>query len=120
MIPTVPTVERFWSSNGPCAIPGAIHILQLDATGNPHEVFSGEFIIVDISDLEKDGTKELIGLPDPSQVWGPYESYSPYFVYKFCPKTPALLSYSLHLSFLREYRRCPWSARQEKAGHHEA
>jgi hypothetical protein len=93
----IPTLILFCV--GYASSPGAIHMLQLGKDGYPHEVFSGEFLILDITDVNQDGRKELVGLPALGEVWGRcYETYNPRYVYTYSDDPASPLKYSLELS----------------------
>jgi hypothetical protein len=74
--------------------PGKLHIIVLDKTGKPNEVFSNNFDINKFIDVDKDGSKELVGSHSCAQTWKCYESYSPFAVYELSDS----MTYSLNLS----------------------
>lgn len=64
--------------------PERLHVIGLDAAGDPKLLFNQIFHLAELADLDGDGTKEMAGLPCFSQSWGnDFLTYDPYNVYKF-------------------------------------
>jgi len=79
--------------------PERLHVIGLDAAGDPKLLFNQIFHLAELIDLDGDGTKEIVGLPCFSQTWGDnLLTYDPLHVYKF-ESTPQLeLKFSPPLS----------------------
>ena len=82
--------------------PERLHVIGLDASGDPKLLFNQIFHIAELRDLDGDGTKEMVGLPCFSQAWGSaFLTYDPYNVYKFPSLTDSATKLSVELS--KEY-----------------
>ncbi|HEY2168668.1 MAG TPA: hypothetical protein VGJ30_03525, partial [Candidatus Angelobacter sp.] len=79
--------------------PERLHVIGLDAAGDPKLLFNQIFHVAELADLDGDGTKEMAGLPCFSQTWGSnLLTYDPLHVYKL-ESTPKLeLKLSVPLS----------------------
>lgn len=80
--------------------PGSLHVLSLDRSGYPTNVFSSEtFELAAIKDLDGDGISELVGKHCLSQLWGTcFSTYDPFSVYRLSQTTSGKARLSLPLS----------------------
>jgi len=63
--------------------PGEMTLIGFDATGYPRLLFRKEFDLTDVTDLDRDGTPEIVGKPSLSQTYGKCSAtYDPYAVYR--------------------------------------
>jgi len=82
--------------------PERLHVIGLDAAGDPKLLFNQIFHLAELADLDGDGTKEMAGLPCFSQSWGKdFLTYDPYNVYKFPGLNDSRATLSIDLS--KEY-----------------
>jgi len=79
--------------------PERLHVIGLDAAGDPKLLFNQIFHLAELVDLDGDGTKEIVGLPCFSQTWGDnLLTYDPLHVYKLQSTPEPDLELSLPLS----------------------
>jgi hypothetical protein len=73
----------FLRSWGYASNPERLHIIGLQSSGDPLLVFNDELALVDFSDVDGDGAREIIGYPCLSEgVSKHVGSYHPYQVFK--------------------------------------
>lgn len=76
--------------------PDELTLIGFDATGYPRLLFRKDFLLKGVTDLDGDGTPEIVGLPTLSEMVGKCStSYDPYAVYRLAAGT---LRYDLALS----------------------
>lgn len=76
--------------------PGELTLVGFDATGYPRPLFRKEFLLTDVTDLDGDGTPELVGFPSLVQAFREcLTTYDPYAVYRL---STGKLRYDLALS----------------------
>jgi hypothetical protein len=78
--------------------PGSLHVLSLDKTGYPFEVFVSTFELAALIDLDGDGTSEIVGKRCLSQLSGGFSTYDPYSVYRLPRSGAGKATLSLALS----------------------
>ena len=79
--------------------PERLHVIGLDAAGDPKLLFNQIFHVFELADLDGDGTKEMAGLPCFTQTSGPdLQTYDPLHVYKLETTPKPELELSLPLS----------------------
>jgi hypothetical protein len=93
-----PMLVMFGGGGG--SSPGSLHVLSLDKTGYPIEMFSsGNFELAALTDLDGDGASEIVGKRCLSQMIGTdLSTYDPYSVYRLPRARAGMASYSLALS----------------------
>jgi hypothetical protein len=91
---------RTWDPIGP----GRLHIIGFQRSGDPLLLFNDELALVDISDIDGDGTSEIIGYPCLSEGMGKNAgTYQPYQVYKIeSPIQKAVLSVPLTEQYTKQ------------------
>jgi len=92
---------RSW---GYASNPERLHIIGLQRSGDPLLLFNDELALVDISDIDGDGTSEIIGYPCLSEGIGKNAgTYQPYQVFKIeSPIQIAVLSVPLTEQYTRQ------------------
>jgi hypothetical protein len=76
--------------------PGELTLVGFDATGYPRLLFQKEFDLTDVTDLDGDGTPEIVGRPSVPQAFSQCSAtYDPYAVYRLSKGEPR---YDLALS----------------------
>lgn len=80
--------------------PGSLHVLSLDQTGYPVDVFSSDtFELEALTDLDGDATSEIVGVHCLSQLFGTcFSTYDPYSVYRLPRSGVGKTTLSLALS----------------------
>jgi hypothetical protein len=86
-----------WASAGS---PGSLHVLALDKSGRPSEVFTAKsLVLANLADVDGDGRREIIGKYYDSETWHKcLSTYNPYRVYRLPSSGAGKASYSLALS----------------------
>ena len=93
--PGATTVFALFGS-GEGSDPQQLTLVGFDATGYPRLLFRGEFDLADVTDLDGDGTPEIVGKPSLSQAYGKCSAtYDPFAVYRLAAGKPR---YDLALS----------------------
>ena len=76
--------------------PGLLVIIGLDARGQPVLLFHREFFLSAITDLDGEGTAELVGKASLSQEFGKCQTtYDPFAVYRVDPSTTPRIFYDV-------------------------
>jgi len=93
--------------------PGEMTLIGFDATGYPRLLFRKEFLLVNVTDLDGDGTPEIIGLPTLTEHVGKCStSYDPYAVHRMSGGTPR---YDLALSQRYNEAHYVWAGAKARA-----